>query len=86
MREQVELDAWVTRLVERGSGDTVRICGAGAVDGQVVAERVALRAVRVGGGVQGDDLVPQDVVAGRDVLGDPHQPTVVVVREDVSGP
>ncbi|TPX11871.1 uncharacterized protein E0L32_007369 [Thyridium curvatum] len=82
----VERDPRVTSLVELGRRYPVRALGPLAADGQAEAEWVVLRAVGLAGDVQRDDLVPQHVVARRDVLRQPDQPAVVVVRQDVGRP
>ena len=57
-----------------------------ARNGKIEAERIALRAVGLAGGVEGDNLVAENVVAGRDALGDLDEPGEVVLDEDVGGP
>ena len=53
---------------------------------EIEAKRIALRAVGLTGSVEGDNLVAENVVAGRDALGNLDEPGEVVLDEDVGGP
>jgi hypothetical protein len=79
----VVLDASIGGLVEGGTGNAVSAVGAGvggarAGDLNVDALGVGLGAVLLAGGVEGDDLVAEDVVAGGERLGDGEGPLVAV--------
>ena len=82
---QAEGDTGVVGAVQLCGHDTLGPAGAGARDLEVEALGVVLRAVGLLGGVQGDDLVAQDVVARRDVGGDLDHPAEAVVDELVGG-
>lgn len=86
MREQIKLDAGVVSLVELGRSYAGRVCGALAVNRQVIAEGIALGAVGVGRGVERDDLVSQHIVAWGNILRNSDEPAVVIVGEHVSCP
>lgn len=79
----VVLDALVGGLVKGGAGNAVSAVGAGvggarASDLNVDTLGVGLGAVLLAGGVEGDDLVAEDVVASGERLGDGEGPRVVV--------
>lgn len=77
---EVEEDSGVARGVELGGGDASgKSLGPAAADLDVQALRVALGAVRAAGAVEGDDLVPEDVVARGEAGGELH------VRGEVLG-
>lgn len=57
-----------------------------ARNGEVETKRVVLRAVGLTGGVEGDNLVAEDVISGLDALGDLDEPSEVVLDEYVGGP
>lgn len=87
----VVLDTSVRSGVERGASNAVsavaaRVGGTRAGDLNVDALRVALGAILLGGGVEGDDLVAKDVVARGERLGDGDSPLVAVGDELVRGP
>lgn len=71
-------DASALVLVQRVRLDTRRVCGAGTGDLESEALRIVLRAVFLVGGVQGDDLVAEDVAAWCERRGDGYGPGVVV--------
>ena len=79
----VVLDALIGSLVESGAGNAVstvrtRVGGARASDLNVDTLGVGLGAVLLAGGVEGDDLVAEDVVASGQRLGDGEGPRVVI--------
>lgn len=79
----VVLDASVSSLVKGSSSNAVStvgagVGGAGAGDLNVDALGVGLGAVLLAGGVEGDDLVAEDVVAGCERLRDGEGPLVAV--------
>ena len=79
----VVLDALISSLVESGAGNAVSTVGAGvggarASDLNVDTLGVGLGAVLLGSGVEGDDLVAEDVVACGERLGDGEGPLVAV--------
>jgi len=77
----VDLDTRIGGCVELVSGDTLGVLGAGTSNLQVNALGVVLGAVLLAGGVEGDDLVAENVVAGSDRAGDSDRPGQVVVDE-----
>ena len=81
LAKQVELDAWVRVLVQLRAQHALRLRRPGARDGQIKTERVALGAIERSRSMESYSLVSQNVVAGRDVLGDLHQPAVIVVGQ-----
>lgn len=79
----VVLDALVSSLVKGGAGNAVSAVGAGvggarAGDFNVDTLGVGLGAVLLASGVEGDDLVAEDVVASGERLGNGEGPRVVV--------
>ena len=79
----VVLDTSIGGLVEGGAGNAVSavgagVGGAGASDLNVDTLGVGLGAVLLAGGVEGDDLVAEDVVASGQRLGDGEGPRVVI--------
>jgi len=86
-RIQIENDACIICLVEAGRWHAAaQLCGAAALDLDVDALGVRLGAVAGLCRVQGDDLVAQDVVAGREVGGHGETPRVVGRDERVGDP
>lgn len=75
---EVEEDTGVSGSVERGSGDTAGGGGSGASDLKVDALGVELGAVGLASGVQGEDLVTENVVARGKVRGDLDGPGVAL--------
>lgn len=82
----VEEDAGLIVGVELGAEDTDGVVGAGAGDLNVHALGVVLGTVQFAGGVKRDDLVTEDVVAGRDGRGHGSDPFVTVGDQLDSGP
>jgi hypothetical protein len=82
----VEEDAGVISSVERGSGGSAGGGRAAASDLEVDALGVGLGAVGVTSGVEGEDLVAENVVAGGEAGGDLDGPGVAVGDELVGGP
>lgn len=79
----VVLDTGISSLVEGGTSNAVSTVSAGvggarAGDLNVDALGVGLGAVLLAGGVESDDLVAEDVVAGCERLGDGEGPLVAV--------
>lgn len=75
---EVEENTGVLSGVERCSGDTAGGGGAGASDHEVDALGVELSAVGLSTGVEGDDLVAENVVARSKARGDVDGPGVAL--------
>lgn len=75
---EVEEDTGVLRGVEGSSGDTAGGGRAGASDLKVDALGVELGTVGLASGVEGDDLVTENVVARGEALGDGDGPSVAL--------
>jgi len=79
----VVLDALIGGLIKGGASHAVGAVGAGvggarAGDLDVDTLGVGLGAVLLAGGVEGDDLVTEDVVASGERVGDGEGPRVVI--------
>jgi hypothetical protein len=84
--EQVEQDTRIRRLIKAGRGHTAaQLRGPTPRDLDIDALRVRLGAVSLARGVQRNDLVAQDVVAGCEV-GNRQVPGEVVLDEVVGDP
>lgn len=82
----VEQDAWVSPVVKLSAKHTRGVRGARASDPHVEALRVVLRSVAGDSGVDGDELVAEDVVAGRKGSRHCGRPAAVVVDQDLLCP
>lgn len=85
-RVDVEHDTLVSGGVEVGTKSSARASRAVTADDKVEALRVALSSVLLAGGVQGDELVAEDVVAGSDGSRDGHGGRVGVLDHVVGDP
>lgn len=83
---EVEEDAGVGLGVQGRAEGTIGQVGTGASDLQVEALGVVLGTVRAAGGVQGNDLVTDNVVAGLECRGDGNVPGEAVLDQLVRGP
>lgn len=83
---QVEQDAGVLSSVEGGEVTAAGGGRAGASDLEVDALGVGLGAVGLSGGVEGEDLVAENVVTRGETLGDGDRPSEAVGDEVVGGP
>jgi len=83
---QVEQNARVGRGIHADQAGARWRRRSGARHDEVHALRVVLRAIRLAGSMQGDDLMAQDVVPGLEVLGDDDAPGVVVRDHLVGDP
>lgn len=81
----VEDDTGLVGGQELGASNAGEGGGARASDLKIDTLGVRLGAVGLAGGVQGQDLVAEDVVAGGDIGGDADGPLVVVLHQDVGG-
>lgn len=79
-------DTGVVLVVERGGGDTVGEAVARAGDAEVDALRVELSTTDIIGGVEGEDLVAENIVARTDVLGDSDSPGQAIGDELIRSP
>lgn len=81
----VEDDAGVVGGEEGGAGGAAWVGAAAARDLEVDALGVRLSAVWLAARVESEDLVAEDVVAGRYIGRDPDAPLVAVLDEEVGG-
>lgn len=81
----VEEDTLIVGLVQLGTQGTLGLLSTGTSDLEVEALGVVLGTVLLATGVEGDDLVSENVEAGLDVLGDLDHPAVAVGDELVGG-
>lgn len=83
---RVEENARVVGAVERGAGDAAGRVAAATRHAQVDALRVRLSAVGARGAVEGNDLVPENVVTGPEVRWNLDEPAITIRPEVVGGP
>jgi hypothetical protein len=82
---EVEDDTLLISSVEAGTSNTLRLSGSVRLNLKVEALRVVLGTVLLASGVEGDDLVTEDVVTGLDGGRDGNLPGVASSDEIVGG-